>query len=181
MRGAVEAALHVLVGQPMLLTRRAADMEMFHFGARRAVTERHGAISSVGTYALHVQCTWRLVGPMGIVTGRHDLYSPAGDSDREEADFQWEVSGSNRRDERLAAFFAQWSAAPPVVVGVQADAVGSLTLTLSGGFTFDVFPDDSLAGEHWRLLDLSRASVRRHFVVTGIGAEDQGWVATPEK
>ena len=36
---AVEAALHALLGQPLLLTRRAADMEMFHFGARRAVTD----------------------------------------------------------------------------------------------------------------------------------------------
>jgi hypothetical protein len=40
-------------------------------------------------------------------------------------------------------------------------------LVLSGDFTLDVFPDDSLDGEHWRLLQPGRATA--HFVVRGGG------------
>jgi hypothetical protein len=176
MREVIEEALQALVGQPLLLTRRAADMEMFHFGVRHIVRDSKGNESVIGTYALHVQCAWRIVGPLGIVTGRHDLYYPAGDPDRDEPGFDWQVPGSNRRDARMASFMIQWQA-PLVVVAVQADAVGSVYLTLSQGFALEVWPDDSLAGEHWRLLALSQAGPSRHFVVSGIGVDDQDWVA----
>jgi len=50
-------------------------MRGFHFGQIRKVEE-----GTVGEYALHVQCPWRVEGPEGIVAGRLDLWQPAADS-----------------------------------------------------------------------------------------------------
>lgn len=51
---------------------------------------------------------------------------------------------------------------------VTADTLGGCSLALSDGFSLEVFPDDSLGGEYWRLL---RRGNEEHFVVTGAGIE----------
>ena len=44
---------------------------------------------------------------------------------------------------------------------------GSFTIVLDGELALDVFPDDSLSDEHWRMFEPS--SKVSHFVVTGNG------------
>lgn len=70
-RQQVVTALSQIIGLPLTAARRAADMRTFQFGTLREV-ER----GSVGDFALHVQCPWRIEGPAGIVTGRLDLWEP---------------------------------------------------------------------------------------------------------
>jgi hypothetical protein len=70
-RQQVITALSQLIGLPLTAARRAADMRTFQFGKLRAVDR-----GSVGDFALHVQCPWRIEGPGGIVTGRLDLWEP---------------------------------------------------------------------------------------------------------
>src|ERR1044072_4328801 len=70
-RQQVLTSLSQIIGLPLTAARRAADMGTLQFGALRAV-ER----GSVGDFALHVQCSWRIEGPDGIVTGRMDLWKP---------------------------------------------------------------------------------------------------------
>jgi hypothetical protein len=60
----------VLVGLQLSILRRAADMLVLHFGGIRVHPSGKG---TVGTYALHAQCTWRFNGPGGKITGRDDL------------------------------------------------------------------------------------------------------------
>src|SRR6266849_1572963 len=70
-RQQVIAALSQIIGLPLTATRRAADMRTFQFGTLRPVDR-----GSVGDFALHVQCPWRIEGPDGIVTGRMDPWEP---------------------------------------------------------------------------------------------------------
>jgi hypothetical protein len=120
----------------------------------------------VGDYALRVQCAWRITGPNGIVVASRDRYFPAGDPNNEPPDWQWDVQGANRCDELVKA----WSSGHAYVVGsARADSLGGLTLDLSQEFRLEVFPDDSLDSEHWRLL--RPATDAPHFVVTGAGIE----------
>jgi len=51
-----------------------------------------------------------------------------------------------------------------------ADRLGGFTLGLSGGWSLDVFPDDSLDQEFGRLL--RPRTDEPHFVVTGAGIEE---------
>ena len=64
--------LRLLVGLKLSVARRAADLRNFQFGPMRAVEG-----GTLGEWALHVQCPWRIEGPDGnIVTGRSDLWEP---------------------------------------------------------------------------------------------------------
>lgn len=79
------------------------------------------------------------------------------------------MQGANLRDKRIAALF-QNETREFLVVKVEAGAAGSFTLLLDDGYALDVFPDDSLGSEHWRLFKPYAA--QKHFVVTGEGIED---------
>src|SRR5262252_4212631 len=96
MRQHLIMALSQLVGLPLTAARRAADMRVFQFGTLRPVNR-----GSVGDFALHVQCSWRIEGPDGIVTGRLDLWEPLDVN----APFD-ETKSPNLQDARLEQWLA---------------------------------------------------------------------------
>src|SRR5690606_6392513 len=51
----ITASLRPLVGLPLSVARRAADLRGFHFGEMLPTRRGNG-----GAYVLHVQCPWRL-------------------------------------------------------------------------------------------------------------------------
>ena len=170
MKEAIEKALQGLIGMPLWKAHRAADMQVLQFGARHPTTTRRGDVAMVGDCALHIQCGWRIVGASGIVTGRRDLYSPAGADPYQDLDqFDYEGPLPNRRDVRLAALLEEREAAPLVVRSCAADGVGGFRLEFNDAFVLDVVPDDSTDSEHWRLLHPHTNG--SHFVVTGKGIE----------
>ncbi|MCA1668758.1 MAG: hypothetical protein LC793_15450 [Thermomicrobia bacterium] len=173
MKEEIERTLILLVGMPLWGSHRAADLQVFKFGKRipsrtRGTTRRPPMAVEIGEYGLHVQCPWRIIQGTTIAVASHDLYYAAGDDPyKNDDDFDWEVAGANRRDERIAVLFAAWADSPPVVESVVADNVCSLRISLTQQCTLDLFPADSLEREHWRLLPNSPK--RNHFVVTGTG------------
>ncbi|MCC6629801.1 MAG: hypothetical protein IT340_20670 [Chloroflexi bacterium] len=167
----IEDALQCLVGLPMWGAGRAGEMEWFQFGEQRALVTKEGSAPRVvGSYALHIQCAWRLVGHDAIIVASQDRYFPAGPDPYAATDtFDWDQPGANRCDQRINDFIAK--AATDLIVSSlkHVDAVGSFTLTFAGAIVLEVFPDSSLEGEHWRLL--SPGTDKEHFVVTGAGVE----------
>src|ERR1700753_129595 len=67
----LESCLQVLLGLPLSIVRNAADMKVFHFGTIRPHPSGRG---TVGAYALHLQCPWRIVAEKTIVTGTSDRF-----------------------------------------------------------------------------------------------------------
>jgi len=172
MENRIEQALSVLVGLPLWDSGRAADLQWFHFGKSRTVITRKGTSKEVGDYALHVQCAWRILASDSIVVGSSDLYYPPGNPRDRPDDFDWEVPEGNRRDQRIRLFMQEHAAQPLVVTSVEADKVGSIRLSLTHGYSMEVFPDDSVNdeySEHWRLFQPSTET--EHFVITGRGIE----------
>jgi hypothetical protein len=168
----IESALAPLVGLSLWASARAADMQSFRFVPPRAERSRRpGEARLVGEAALHVQCSWRLQGPDGIVTASRDRFVPAGDPYEDPPDWQWDAPGANRCDERLSAWFAAHASDPVEVEAVSADVVGGIRVALRGGFLLEIFPDDSLDAEHWRFL--RPAADDPQFVVGGTGIEEQ--------
>lgn len=153
---------------------RTASLQWFSFGDVRDVPDHQGGMKEVGEYALHVQCEWRITGPEGLIVGMNDRYFPAGDAYDEPPDFNWDVQGANRLDERLSRFMEQRRSRPLVVEQVWADHVGSFRLLFDGGYSLDVFPFETTKYEYWRLFKpgLPDAGEVPHFVVTGEGLED---------
>lgn len=160
-----------LVGQPLWDAGRAADLMWLAFGQRQIIKDFRGEPREVGEYALHVQCAWRFVQDEKVVVGNRDLYYPRGYRDAKEEiprGFNWDVQGANRCDELLAELFAG-GANQFVVQRVEAGQAGELALMLEGGLTLQIFPNDSLEGEHWRLF--RPGTDEQHCVFAGKGLE----------
>ncbi|MFL5735685.1 MAG: hypothetical protein ACJ78Q_21210 [Chloroflexia bacterium] len=170
MKEEIERTIRVLEGLPLWAGGRAGPVEWFEFGDEYEVTDRNGTTRTVREYALHVTCEWRIVGPEGIVVGHMDKYFPAGDPYNEPPDFDDDKPGANRCDERIDALFAARASSPLTVEATSADHTGGIRLTLSDGYTLEVFPNHTLKYEHWRLF--SPYTDEPHFVVTGNGIED---------
>src|SRR5262245_54759416 len=159
----VSASLSVLRGLPFWGCGRAADLQWLQFGGRHTVPRRPEGTKEVGDFALHIQCAWRLRGPSDIIVASRDRYYPKGDPHSADDHFEWDTPGANRWDERMEDFLSKHCRLR--VESVSADEVGGFSLTFEGGFLFEVFPDDSLNGEYWRLFRPSMSS--RHIVFEG--------------
>jgi hypothetical protein len=118
-------------------------MRTLQFGALREI-ER----GSVGEFALHIQCPWRIEGPEGIVTGRLDLFEPV----ERGPDFNfesWDYEKSpNLQDSQFNQLLAR-HAESLVVQSVDADEYGGAAITFGGGFVLRMFPAGT-RGEDWR-------------------------------
>lgn len=174
---ATEVLKHLkpLIGLKLSIARRAASMSNFQFGEIRKVDG-----GTVGEYALHVDCPWRLEGPHGIVTGWLDLWEPAEEGDD---DFGWqtwtEEKKDNLQEKRLHKLLSGYDEQTLSVVNVtdklevediQTDAYGGAVLRLSGGYRLVVFPARSRC-EDWRIFQPQNDGP--HFVVAGGKIEDQ--------
>lgn len=142
-------------------------MKNFQFGKIRPHPLGKG---TVGDFALHVQCPWRLVTNDRILTGSADYYEPADEA--EEVNLDDHRSGNLQR-KRLREVFATYDETTRsllnetnalIVTAVYADRFGGLDLELSGGFRLQVFPSGS-RGENWRFF--SPGTDDDHFVIDG--------------
>jgi hypothetical protein len=170
-RQQVESVMAPLVGMPLWDAGRAADLLWLAFGQRQTIKDFRGKPREVGGYALHVQCAWRFVQGEKVVAGNRDLYYPRGYKDPKDQipkDFDWDVQGANRCDEMLAELFAG-GAKQFVVQRAEVRQAGELALLLEGGLALQIFPNDSLDGEHWRLF--RPGNDEPHSVYTGKGLE----------
>lgn len=163
-RQRVIAELSQIIGLPLTAARRAAGMRMFQFGTLRPVGS-----GSVGDYALHVQCPWRIEGPDGIVTGRLDLWEPVEENSPFDENWDYEKS-PNHQDVRVEAWLASEKLFL-VVKGVDADEYGGAAISFDNGFILRLFPAGT-RGEDWRLLGPKTGCA--HFVIFGGMVESDG-------
>lgn len=141
-----------LVNLPLAIARDAGTMKNFQFGTVRPHPSGKG---TVGDFALHVQCSWRIVKGDRIMTGSADYYQPAAEG--EELNLEDRKLGNLQR-KRLLELLGNYDdetrshinkSLALNVTGVRADRFGGLDLTLSGGVSLQVFPNGSLS-EDWR-------------------------------
>jgi hypothetical protein len=154
LRTEIGQSLSKLISLPLSIARDAADMKNFQFGAIRPHPSGKG---TVGSFALHIQCPWRLTQDEHIVTGADDYWEPA-EADGEVDLEDWR--GGNLQRKRLSEILS--GASELVVRSVVADDFGGFELFLSGGFRLQVFPGGS-RGEYWRFFQ--PGSLESHLVI----------------
>ena len=143
-----------LLGLELTIARLAGNMRNFGFGAIRPAPKG----GTIGDFALHIQCPWRIDGPDGIYTGGEDLYVYAGGEQQPE---NWSYEAGNslqtaRLDSllgpRIGSKRAYYYASGIKVVETDFDEVnGDLFIAFSSGHQLRVFPQ-SAETEQWRLL-----------------------------
>jgi hypothetical protein len=168
MKAEIERAIGELVGKELWKFTRAVNMAMFQFGERREIVDAFARKKEVGELALHVQCAWRITEQERVLVGSRDLRYPADYREEEivSEEFDWSES-PNRLDKRIDLFFERKGNL--LVESVNVGLAGSFCLPLTGGISLEVFPDNSLALEHWRLF--RPGAKGRHFVLSGGGIE----------
>ena len=166
----ITSELRTLIGQPIGDCWRAANMQIFEFGARHQRQNRKGEVVEVSDLRLHIQCRWRFVDRHCILFGCDDLNYPA-DTTIPSEQFDWDKAESVL-DAAQRGWFEKHRPSLPEVQEVQGDSFGGFRIALAGGFALECFPCDSRRGEyseHWRLL--GHRADGWHFVVTGDGVE----------
>lgn len=153
-------ALSPLVGKKLWGWSRTLDLMCFQFGARKRIAGAFDKVRDVGEYALHVQCTWKIVRQNVVLTASSDLYLPARLKDRD--GFDWR-EGTTRLDIRMKRWFARGREFE--VVGVALETWGDLRLDLKGATSIYVFVDGSSGDEMWRYF--APYSNRQHLVAKG--------------
>lgn len=146
-------SFEALVGLELTIARIAGGMSVFGFGAVRAA-ERGGTVAS---FALHLQCAWRIAGTASLLTGDADAWQYVGTGNRPD---DWEPSfgqslqasqiekllGARLGDQR--AFY--YASGVSVVETQFERTTGDVVIDLSSGHRLSVFPNGS-SGEQWRL------------------------------
>jgi hypothetical protein len=163
----ITRSLSRLISLPLSIARDAASMKNFQFGAVKPHPSGDG---TVGQYALHIQCPWRLLGREGIVTGSYDYYEPV-DADKE-VDLNDRQAGNLQR-KRLGDLLRKYDASTRswvndtghlVVEAVSADDCGGFELMLSGDFRLQIVPCGT-RGEDWRFF--APGIEEHHLVIEG--------------
>ena len=155
----IQQALTPVVGLPLRCIGRAANMLWLHFGEMRAVPAHGEGTKTVGQWAIHVQCPWRICRLGRIVVAYHDYYySPEGDALED-----WDSPGKSRFDSMALGLCSEFETRPPEVASVQPDDVGGFSLHFVTDYRLDVFPADSDdSSEHWRVFQPGDTS--KHYV-----------------
>ena len=162
----VERQLIPLIGLPLSLAHRVADLRIFQFGDIRLVDG-----GAIGRYAIHIQCPWRIEQDDHIVTGQTDLWEPLDSATvRDWDDWQYDRD-LNLQDSVLSVFMPTHnpanqpqSAHQLIVEGVQADNYGGAIITFTHNYRLVIFPAGS-RGEDWRIFQPGTNT--SHFVIAG--------------
>jgi hypothetical protein len=163
----IQQALAPIVGLPLRCIGRAANLLWLHFGEMRSAGTRGGGTKTVGEWAIHVQCPWRICRHGHIVVACQDYYcSPGGEA----LDDDWDSPGKSRFDSLATILCTEFETRPPVVSSVNVDEVGGFSLNFNAGYRLDVFPADSNdSSEDWRVFQ--PGSGNKHFVYREQGTD----------
>jgi hypothetical protein len=174
----IKQHLSVLIGLPLSIARRAADMLNLQFGSVREIDMKLGKSvgkkGTVGEFALHVQCPWRIDSPDKIITGRGDLFRIAETGEPFDSDDNTCYKfGMSLQDKKIGDLLQDFDpiigsyanvTKSLIVEAVDADNFGGVIIYLFGGYRLVLFPSGSV-GEDWRLLQPGTSE--KHVVVSG--------------
>lgn len=156
--------LNVLISQPLTDIGRAGNLLWLSFGEQISIIDRKGNERLVRKYALHIQCTWRLIKDKKIILASQDFYFPRTDWKGEE--FDWDVPGSNLFDEKREKLKDFFILSNPIITKIFVDSLGDLKVYFTSSIRLDVFADNSNGGEVWRFIQYGLNSKNsEHFVV----------------
>lgn len=154
-----------LEGQAFRKIGRASDMCWISFGKTIIVKDYKGNDVEKGTYALHIQCPWRIIknSTQKLLLTSNDIYESSSNLQWTE-EFEWDRMGNNLFDENVK----QWNDENGIyVLNVDISQLGDIRINFSNGMTFESFLDISTDDEAWRFFKCN--SKDKHMICSGLG------------
>lgn len=170
MREKVQTELGKLIGLKLRYAGRASNLFWLGFGDMVLVKRRKGT-EQLAEYSLHIQCAWRITKGNKILVASRDFYYPNSNWDDENGDFDWDVQGNNRFDEKTKHLIEEVKG-KLIVERVDSDDIGGFKVHLSDKYVLEAFPDNSDEdeySEYWRFFNMKDDSL--HFVVGANGIQ----------
>jgi hypothetical protein len=159
----------ILVGLPLIITRRAADLRGFHFGKILRSKEKFG-ICFRGEIILHTTSFWRIINGNDVIVSRDDLWVPTLKNPWTE---NWDYSKGNMQDELIKKLFPKHRtidgsdyAKNLLVTHSSLKRNNDLHIGLNRGYRIEIF--NNRCEESVRLIDYK---LNKHYV---IGQKDGG-------
>ncbi|MDE5054037.1 hypothetical protein NDK25_17520, partial [Niallia taxi] len=107
MKEKIKSQLVRLVGLKFQYAGRTSNLFWLGIGDLVKINRR-GRIEETAEYALHIQCSWRITLGNKIIVASRDFYSPNSQWDEKNEDFDWDIKGNNRFDERINTFIKDY-------------------------------------------------------------------------
>lgn len=159
----IQKELEVLVGKKIKYIYRSCDLIDIGFGELKHRQNASGKDVVVPTYALHIQCPFRISSVNGIITGSDDLFVSLSDP---ESVVDLSCKTVCVLDERLECIANKIK--DEVVDRIVINEYGDLYLYFSD-YSIAVFSANSMEMESWRFIELGNNG--KHIIRTGIGFE----------
>lgn len=165
---AVYQYLDRIIGKPICSIGRVSNMLWIGIGEKFKVVNQKGREVEKSTYALHVQCQWRIMNraKKEILLASSDIYSPRSDMEFKN-DFDWDNKGNNLFDEKSQRWLKE--KLPIYIKKYIIDQWGDLVLVFSNGERLQTFNATSEDKECWRLF--MPKSDEMHLVANGLKIE----------
>lgn len=158
---AILEKINRLLNKKLSSIGRAGSMLWVGFGKWITKKNYRDEIRKVNEYSLHVSCSWRFTDGKNIIMASRDMYLPKNGEYID--DFDWDVIGNNRFDERINIIHREINKNIITVDELKIDKYGSLIVQFNNGYVLEVFPDDSLEEEYWRFI--SNINESEHLVI----------------
>ena len=155
-----------LVMLPVRVIGRTSNMLWIGIGEKVKLLDVNGREREVSTYALHIQCRWRIVNKerREILLAASDFYSPKEDID-DYSNFDWEPQGNNLFDEKSQNWLIRES--PIYIKKYKINMWGDLFITFTNNDRLEIFITSTGETEGWRVFECGRE--KTHLVARGIG------------
>ncbi len=162
----IKKVLSSLIDSPVCIIGRASDLLWIHFGKLEMDAEagKRGLeiASTIGDWALHIQCPWRFVKNKKIILSWRDFNLTP---DTEIMD-GWDSGGTSRFDsmaEKVNSFLLKNDV---IVKKIVLDEVGGFKMMMTDDLSLEVFPDLSFVNEQTEIWRIFQPKLRtEHFVV----------------
>ena len=153
--GALPLLAAALRGEPLAGVERALDMAMFSFGPDVPWLDAFGDREVRPKFGLHVQCPFRLGGNGEVILSDKDIRrSSEGGAADKFLQAGWAREGEPTVfDAKVRSLNLILGRLPPVVLGVEMDRDGDLSISLSRDLSINLMPPRQRTGEAWRLFE----------------------------
>ena len=129
--------LSIVLSKPFRYIGRASNMAWLGFGQDVSGEDFHGKKRILAQYALHVQCSFRVVHLNKIILGNSDIFEPNTQTKCME-NFNWDVMGGNLYDEKSQILIEELKNESIVVSNVEVSCWGDLKLELTDGYVIEI-------------------------------------------
>jgi len=163
--------IKLLIGEPLYGICREADMGDIGFGMPITVKNHRGVERIKSSFALHLQCPFRIVSKDKIIFTAYDIYLDY--SGEWMPEMSWDVLGKNLYDKRTKEWFE--SNPSLKVENVEMSMQGDLKVIFNNGDKLEVFVNHSTDDECWRFFemcsyeDYKSGIAHEHLVISGLG------------